>query len=103
MYPHERSLVKKLADAPFALIGVNSDPTIEKLREVEKRENITWRSFFNGGTNGPISTRWGVRGWPTIYVIDHKGVIRHKNLRGQRMEDAVMALLEELERETAGG
>ena len=25
MYPHERSLVKTLADKPFALIGVNSD------------------------------------------------------------------------------
>jgi hypothetical protein len=25
MYPHERSLVKRLADEPFAIIGVNSD------------------------------------------------------------------------------
>ena len=26
MYPHERSLVKRLANQPFVLIGVNSDP-----------------------------------------------------------------------------
>ncbi len=32
MYPHERSLVKRLADEPFALIGVNSDADKKKLR-----------------------------------------------------------------------
>ena len=36
MYPHERSLVKQLADKPFALIGVNSDSDLEKIRETVK-------------------------------------------------------------------
>jgi hypothetical protein len=80
MYPHERSLVKKLADKPFALIGVNSDTNLEALKKTLQEEQITWRSFWNGpkGTGGPISTDWGVRGWPTLYLLDHKGVIRHK-------------------------
>ena len=80
MYPHERSLVKKYADRPFAIIGVNSDRDLEALQEVLKKENITWRSFWNGpeGTSGPISTRWNVSGWPTMYLIDHEGVIRNK-------------------------
>ena len=80
MYPHERSLVKKLADKPFALIGVNSDTNLEALKKTLEEEQITWRSFWNGpkGTGGPISTDWGVRGWPTLYLLDHKGVIRHK-------------------------
>ena len=34
MYPHERSLVKRMANRPFALIGVNSDRDREKLKEV---------------------------------------------------------------------
>jgi hypothetical protein len=80
MYPHERSLVKRMANRPFALIGVNSDRDREKLKEVMKEKEITWRSFWNGGsTSGPISSAWNVSGWPTIYVIDHKGVIRHKS------------------------
>ena len=47
-----------------------------------QKEQITWRSFWNGkdGTGGPISTEWNVHGWPTLYIIDHKGVIRHKYL-----------------------
>jgi hypothetical protein len=79
MYPHERSLVKRLEGKPFALVGVNSDRDKAELKKAMEKENITWRSFWNGGsTSGPISTRWAVQGWPTLYLIDHKGVIRKK-------------------------
>ncbi len=95
MYPHERSLVKRLKNKPFALIGVNSDKDKAVLKERIREENITWRSFWNGplGTSGPISTKWNVRGWPTIYIIDEKGVIRYKNKRGRAMDEAVNELL----------
>ena len=94
MYPHERSLVQRMANRPFALVGVNSDP-LENARAALERENITWRSFFNGGTTGgPISRAWGVTGWPTIYVLDDRGVIRFKNVRGEEMDKAVDELIE---------
>jgi hypothetical protein len=99
MYPHERSLVKRLADAPFALIGVNSDRDLGKLAKRMEEEQITWRSFWNGekGTGGPISTAWNVTGWPTIYVLDGNGVIRFRNVRGAAMDKAVDSLLAEME------
>jgi len=97
MYEHERSLVKRLESKPFALIGVNSDTDREALKDVLKQERLTWRSFWNGGgTDGPISKEWGVRGWPTIYVIDAKGVIRYMNVRGAALDQAVDALLREM-------
>jgi peroxiredoxin len=93
MYPHERSLVAKLKDKPFVLIGVNSDP-LDKARAAVQRENLTWRSFWDGGnTRGPIATAFQVRGWPTIYVLDHEGVIRYKNVRGEALEKAIEDLL----------
>jgi hypothetical protein len=98
MYPHERSLVKRLANRPFALLGINSDRDRDALKKVLEAEQITWRSFWNGGsTSGPISTAWRVRGWPTIYVLDGKGVIRARDVRGEAMDRAVDALLAELE------
>jgi hypothetical protein len=98
MYPHERSLVQRLAGKPFALLGVNSDRDREELKQVLKKEQITWRSWWNGGsTGGPISQAWQVQGWPTIYVIDARGVIRYKNVRGDGMDQAVDTLLKELE------
>ena len=96
MYPHERSLVKKLESKPFALIGINSDTDKAKLREAMEEEKITWRSFWNGGsTAGPISKQWNVRGWPTLIVIDHKGVIRQKYL-GSPGDEVLDRVIEEL-------
>jgi hypothetical protein len=103
MYPHERSLVQRLQDKPFALIGVNSDTNKEKLKKQMAKEKITWRSFWNGpkGTSGPLSKAWNVSGWPTIYVLDHKGVIRYKGIRGEKLDEAADKLLAELEEERA--
>ena len=93
MYPHERSLVEKMKGKPFALIGVNSDSK-EKVQAALQRENITWRSFWDGGdTEGPIATQYSVQGWPTIYVIDHEGIIRYKDVRGGAMDEAVDELI----------
>jgi len=98
MYPHERSLVSEYASRPFAIIGVNSDDDREVLKERILEESITWRSFWNGGsTRGPISTTWNVSGWPTLYLIDHEGVIRHKGLRGDKLDTALEELVPKAE------
>ena len=97
MYPHERSLVKRLESKPFALLGINSDRDKAELKKAMEKEHITWRSFWDGGgTSGPIARAWNVSGWPTIYVLDAKGVIRYKNVRGEAMDRAVDALLKEM-------
>jgi hypothetical protein len=82
MFPHERSLVKKMEGKPFVLLGVNSDRDKKLIKEKNEAAQITWRSFWNGpeGTGGAISKKWNVRGWPTLYIIDAQGVIRHKYL-----------------------
>jgi hypothetical protein len=101
MYPHERSLVKKMENKPFALLGINSDPK-DRLKEVLKKENITWRSWWDGGdTGGPIARAWNVSSWPTIYVLDAGGVIRFKNVRGEQMDKAVEQLVAEIEKDPA--
>ena len=96
MYPHERSLVKRLENKPFALIGINSDPDKEKLKPVLEKEEITWRSFWDESTSGPIAKAWNIQGWPTIYVLDAEGRIRAKNVRGEELDQAVDALLAEM-------
>jgi hypothetical protein len=97
MYPHERSLVKRLEGKPFALLGINSDPDKAGLKKAMEQERITWRSWWDQTTDGPIATKWNVHGWPTIYVLDHKGVIRYKGVRGEAMDKAVNTLLGEME------
>jgi len=93
MYPHERSLVQKLENKPFVILGVNSDKDLDKLEPRLAEEQITWRSFWNGekGTGGPISKDWHVTGWPTVYVIDHEGVIRYKGHTSQEKLDKAIS------------
>ena len=104
MWPHERSLVSKLADKPFAVLGVNiSEPNPAALRKVLEKNNLTWRSFSDPPTSegrGAIAKKWNLAGTPTIYLIDHKGVIRHKWLGGARakvIDNAVEKLIQEVE------
>ncbi len=40
-----------------------------------EKEKLTWRTFANGDA---IIEQWNLPGTPTFYVIDDKGVIRHK-------------------------
>src|SRR4051812_8605271 len=97
MYPHERSLVKRMEGKPFALIGINSDPK-DHLKKVLKKENMTWRSWWDGGnTSGPIASQWNVSAWPTIYVLDEKGTIRFRDVREHTLDEAVYKLLAEME------
>ena len=99
MYPHERSLVARMKDKPFTILGVNSDPAV-RYKKAIKENNITWPSFWDGGkTGGPIAPEWAVRGWPTLYILDAKRVIRYQNARGKAMDEAVDALLQEMEAE----
>jgi hypothetical protein len=96
MYPHERSLVKRLENQPFALIGVNSDEDKEALKKAMVKEEITWRSFYDQSTKGPIASRWNIEGWPSIFVLDAEGKIRTRDVRGEELDKAVDELLAEL-------
>jgi len=97
MYPHERSLVQSMRGKPFVLLGVNSDVDKDKLRKRIREEGINWRSWWDGGNrDGPIATRFGVTTWPTLIVLDHNGIIRHKwvGFPGEEAFDtAVIALV----------
>jgi len=97
---HEKALVERFRDRPFALLGVNSDPDREKLEAAMEKEGITWRSWWDGGRiGGPIAARWDVKLWPTIIVLDHKGLIRNKlfpHNAHKELADAVDSLLKEM-------
>ena len=98
MYPHERSLVSKLKDKPFVILGINSDSKRDELKKLLEKEQITWRSWWDGGgTGGPIATQWNVQGWPTLYLLDHNGVIVDKSLGFRDMDHRIEQLVVDAE------
>lgn len=99
MLPHEREMVERLKGRPFTLLGINSDESRSALQKVLADERITWPNIYDGPPGqGPIARRWNVRGWPTIYVLDHEGRIRFRDLRDKPLEAAVLKLLADVPR-----
>ena len=96
MIPHEKALVERLKTEPFALIGINTDADLEQFKQQCKKQGITWRSSFQGSTSGPLCKAWGIHAFPTIFVLDAKGVVRYINVREDALDRAVDKLLAEM-------
>jgi thiol-disulfide isomerase/thioredoxin len=94
--PQWRDMVAKYAKRPFTIVGVNSGDTLDKAKTVLKAEKMTWPIFFDG-EDGPIVRKWNVTGFPTIYMIDAKGIILHR-IAVDDTEKAIEYLVREVER-----
>lgn len=92
MYPDNRQLIEELSGQPFAFVGVQGDETIDTVHESLDSETITWRVWWNGEDKW-ISTQWNVRGWPSTFILDQRGIIRFRDLRGKELSNAVRSLL----------
>jgi thiol-disulfide isomerase/thioredoxin len=94
--PHERELVARLKERPFALLRIDCDDDKAAARQAVERERMTWPSWYDGAPgDGPIVKRYHVRSYPTVFVLDAKGVIRSKNARGEGLDQLVDKLLNE--------
>lgn len=78
-FPHQRTLVARLRDRPFAMVGVSTDST-EDARLATRSGKVTWPSWVDGGQvrGGPIARAWNVTALPVTFVIDDRGIIRYK-------------------------
>lgn len=96
MIPHEREMNEKLKGKPFAFISISGDDTKEKLTSFLEKEKMPWVHWF--ADRKGILKDWNIRFYPTMYILDHKGVIRAKGLRGEELEKKVNELVLEAEK-----
>ncbi|OJW10543.1 MAG: hypothetical protein BGO49_22745 [Planctomycetales bacterium 71-10] len=94
-----KDLLAAMKGRPFALVGVNGDAEDDraKVQEFIAKEGITWRSFWAGGPDGKIPRKWGVRSWPTAYVIDAAGIIRDDQVGEKVDPEALRPLIQAAE------
>ncbi len=97
MIPHEREMVERLKNKPFVLVSISADAKKETLAGFLEKEKMPWTHWWNGSSGGVIQ-EWDVAYFPTIYVIDAAGVIRHQDIRNQKLEEAVNELLKQMEK-----
>jgi peroxiredoxin len=104
-YPYQRLLMDLYKDRPLTVLSVNSDKDLQFAKKSKMDRGLTYRSWWDGGgaksTQGPIASAWGVTGWPTIYVIDERGIIRFVNLRQEDLLKGVKQLMNDVSASSA--
>lgn len=78
----------------FEIIGISLDNDRNALTEFMKENPMGWRQYFDGlGWKNKVSTRFGINSIPATFLLDGKGRIVAKNLRGPALERKLATLL----------
>ena len=92
--PNLVRLHKKYKNAGFDIIGVSLDRTREQWEQAVIDDNLPWTQVSNlNFWNDPVARRYSIRAIPQSYLLDKDGLVMGKNLRGQELEDRILALL----------
>jgi thiol-disulfide isomerase/thioredoxin len=92
MIPHTRELVKQHEKKPFVFISVSCDAKRETLENFTKKTEMPWTHWWDG-QGGKVAKAYEVGAFPTIYVVDHKGVIQFKSVGFDKKLDSVVEKL----------
>jgi thiol-disulfide isomerase/thioredoxin len=90
MYPDLRELQEASADS-LSILSIMADENRQDTLDAVAEGKLTWNVHWDG-RRGPLATRWAVRGFPEIYVIDRSGEVAGYELRGQELRDKVAQL-----------
>lgn len=102
MIPHEREMMKAMKEKkrPFTILSVSCDDEQETLTKFFEKEEMPWDHWFDG-KGGNVAKSFRVRAFPTLYLIDHEGVIREKwvgSPGNEKIAKAVEELVKEAEK-----
>jgi thiol-disulfide isomerase/thioredoxin len=98
--PQMKQLADDYAGQAVAILGINSDQDLDDARFVIDKLRLNYPTLKNGTGDEQINTKYKIHGWPTLVVIDKKGVVRHLHfgysptLRGE-LGDKIRELLAE--------
>lgn len=94
--PNVVSVYNDYKDKGFSIISVSLDKKKSSWQKAIADDNMDWYHISNlKYWNEPIAKEWGVRSIPATFLIDDKGVIVAKNLRGNALRQKVDEILGE--------
>lgn len=100
MIPHHVELNERLKDKPFAILSVSCDRDQETLETFLTETDMPWDHWWVA-PDSEFKKALNIASFPSIFVLDAKGVIRHKNIKDAQLEEAVEALMAEIEQPAA--
>jgi thiol-disulfide isomerase/thioredoxin len=93
-FPHLKELYSKTDRAKFEIVGIVGDSPSNTLTDAIERYELTWPQLFSNDTNN-IKQTYGIKSYPTVFLLDKEGVIIAKNLRGKELEEKILSLINE--------
>ena len=91
--PNIKKTYAKLHPKGFEIVGISLDSNKDKLLNFIKEKEMPWPQYFDGqGWKNKISTRYGIRSIPAMWLVDKEGNLVDKNAR-RGLEGKVEKLL----------
>lgn len=80
--PHVLDAYSKFHDKGFEIVGISFDSDRAKLERMMTEKQMTWPQFFDGtGWKNEFGQRYGIRGIPTMWLVNKDGKLASKNGR----------------------
>ncbi len=93
--PTVKSVYKEFHEKGFEILGISLDQSEASFEGYIEEQGITWPQIFDGkGWKSSVGQRYGINSIPATFLIDRKGTIRYRDLRGDKLREAVRELIE---------
>jgi peroxiredoxin len=94
--PNVAKVYNEFHDKGFEVIGISLDREKSEFEGYIRDNDIQWPQLFDGKYwTSDYAKLYAVNSIPATFLIDRKGVIRFKNVRGEKLRAAVVQLLGE--------
>jgi len=79
------------------VLGLSLDRDEDKLAAFLEAEGITWPQVYLGEQIGELAELYKFEGIPATFLVDRRGIVRWRDLRGERLAAEIERLIEESE------
>jgi peroxiredoxin len=81
----------------IVVTGISVDRDRDLLTYFIASKNLPWINLFEDGKgwDNSVTRAFGVRGIPSVWIIDDEGIVRGIHLKGEKVEEALMAILDD--------
>tara|TARA_R110002049_G_scaffold128104_1_gene285419 strand:- start:2572 stop:3882 length:1311 start_codon:yes stop_codon:yes gene_type:complete len=90
--PNLKALYNKTDKSRFEIIGIVVDSPMKALEQLTSKHGITWPQIVSDDSN-KIKEKYGVRRYPTTFLLNPEGIIIAKDLRGKELGAKIDSLI----------
>ncbi len=92
--PAMKELYAQTDREKFEIVGIVGDSPLQSVKDLIENDSISWPQIVSD-SNNKLKETYGIKGYPTTFLINPEGKIIAKDLRGQMMVDHILELLAE--------